>query len=411
MNAKLLFDGKEVSFESARLAVSLIDNVSRSLSIVIKRPIKNKTLKKEITNVIREELPINTLIQLKLNDTVVFTGYEANLKTSENPSQYEVSIECESKAMYFFKSNIPRNQSFQGVKDILSLSQEIARRINYTIVDADKKDPAINEIAIINNVFSGQEIKLSNIAGYAEKFNKGSNELVLVKTTTNQIIFNQEWTALEGIQRYANQNNILLRDDENGNVVLYKLNYENILPITTLNRRINPLPTDPQNNIESAQVVENLSDRSQVYFYYSKNFVNLVTGTGKKKRERKAPSLTSVVDSEIKIPSFKSVSSWDNRVDAELTQSIGCIASVQKSRSKMYNVVVNGFTHGGYLNTKQSTIWQAGDVVNVYDEVQGFNCLLVVTNVDIEINGGLTPIIRTKLTLSEPNIFTSIGIE
>lgn len=238
------------------------------------------------------------------------------------------------------------------------------------------------------------DIKILNFAGKIDPFQ--ANEKASVTAGESGFAF---------INNYAEQRQVLVSNDGDGNIILTRV--ENPLRNGLI---LNLENNDPLNNVKSAHVVYDHSERFHEYTVISQTniaaaCVNLLgkdSGHCKVADVPKIANQTGNADIDEQIRSTrKFIIIPANSLSPDIAaKRARWERALRIARSRKYHVTVQGFLSSDGL------IWQTGQLVKVRDQFASIDAELIVSEIkyDFTLNEGST----TTLTLVQQDVYKAL---
>ncbi len=281
-------------------------------------------------------------IRIFIDDNLIFTGFADQVSIAYNTDTHETNINGRSRTSDLIDSSMIQKSYSQ--KDFKRLVENVLTDNGYT------------DISVLNNT-TIDEIENSTL------FKKQTNT-----KTSSQTIF-------DFLDSYAQKVQVLLRTNEEGNIVLTREESGNTIGnlISTKN--------NPNNNIKSATIIiDNINrfrfNQVQGQGDNSSYFTSTVNQTGE------------FEDTLIRSPRRKISSAKSASVSDELGDLAKWETNLRRAKSLNYSCIVQGY----YNDKKSTSLWQPNTLVKILDD----KCLLdgqfLIKGVTYNkaINGGST---------------------
>lgn len=269
--------------------------------------------------------------------------------------------------------------------------------IDSQIQNIELKGAALQLTQVVQAVldFLGiKDIKILNNAGTIEPFKVG--EVVVAA---------QGETGFSFINRYAEKRQVLVSNDGDGNIVLTRVQnpLRNGLILNLANR-------DPSNNVKSAEVVYDHSQRFHEYEVVSQAnpSAECIDLSGNDTGKCGVAATKGMMDARGKAdidPGIRTTRKFLMTPSASFSPDIAAKRArweraLRIARSRKYHVTVQGFLSNDGL------IWQAGQLVKVRDQFASINADLIVSEIryNFTLNQGST----TTLTLVDQDVYKAL---
>jgi len=237
------------------------------------------------------------------------------------------------------------------------------------------------------------DIKILNLVDKIDKF---TSQIAAAK---------QGETGFAFINKYAEQRQVLVSNDGDGNIVLTRV--ENPLRNGEI---LNLVQTPLTNNVKSAHVVYDHSQRFHDYSVISQGNVaaECVDGLGNPTNTCGVREVQKIVgrfgnsdiDEDIR-PTRKFVLVPSETLSVDIaTKRAKWERALRIARTRKYHVTLQGFLSNDGL------IWQAGQLVKVRDEFASINADLIIS--EIQYNFTLTGGSTTTLTLVDQGVYQAL---
>lgn len=261
-------------------------------------------------------------IRIFIDENLIFTGFSDKVSIAYNIDNHQTNIGGRSRTGDLVDSSMIRKSYSQ--KDFKRLVENVLTDNGYT------------DISVLSNTTVDQ-IENSTL------FKKQTN----TKTSTQ--------TIFEFLDSYAQKVQVLLRTNEEGNIVLTREENGN-----TIGNLINT-KNNPNNNIKSATIiVDNINrfrfNQVQGQGDNSSYFTSTVNQSGESE------------DTLIRSPRRKISSAKSASVSDELGDLAKWETNLRRAKSLNYSCVVQGY----YNDKKSTSLWQPNTLVKVLDD----KCLL-----------------------------------
>lgn len=272
-------------------------------------------------------IKVQDTIRILIDNNLILTGFVDQLSISYDANNHETTIAGRSKTSDLVDSNM--RQISYNLRDFKQLVETVLSDNGYTDID----------------VLSDTTIK-------ALEDNTGSSDFGFAEDKNTKVA-NQ--TIFEFLDLYAQKVQILLRTDEEGNILLTREETENTIGnlISTKN--------NSNNNIKSASI--NIDNTNRFRF-------NELQSQGDNKSYWKSTTnqTSSSDDTLVRSPRRKIVIAKSSSLTDELNDLAKWEVNLRRAKSINYSCTVQGY----YNDKKSTSLWQVNKLVKVLDD----KCLL-----------------------------------
>ena len=269
-----------------------------------------------------------------INNIAVITGFIESVDVDYDASSHNITVSGRDKTCDLIDSTISGNIE---LKTGITLKR---------IIEKTLSNLGITNIKVIDNVGDIRAFTTSE----------------LVSASINENAFNF-------IEKYARKRQVLLTSNGDGNIVMTRAS-EDLLDIKLLQQKKNK-----SNNILSGSfststdkrfnsyIVKSQSNPSIDDFSLGDNVVNL-KGTATDTGVRNTRQLVIIAENASNNNECKQRAIWE--------------ANLRRSRSKAYNISVQGYS----LNESGSAIWEKNKLVQVVDEYADINKIMMISGIN-----------------------------
>jgi len=262
---------------------------------------KESSFLNSIVSIFKEEKPDfdtqGSFIKIKIDGEAILTGYIEKQRVSYSSDNASISIQGRDKLCDFVDSRIS-NQIFKTPVSFVDIVQKVLTKTGYIVVMPDKSllgmglskldSLGLDKLGLATKLL-GNQVKIIN--DYEDSNFFFTNPIPDFLTNEN-IGFSKDEGAYDFIKRLANKRKLVIGTDNSGNFIIRSIGDTSSKTILVNNTFANK--PNPNNNIKSAEIVR---DDSQRYYEYK----ILSSGTNT------APTQTGTINGEAKLPTRDSL--------------------------------------------------------------------------------------------------------
>ncbi len=350
MTDNIFFEINGVKFEGF-LKASLTQTLENfvdifSFTLSVKDEIKNN--RRNPTNLIRAQ----DKIRIFIDNNLKLTGFVDKITPSFNDDSHEMIVDGRSVTRDLVDSDII-GKGYEKIFNFETLVRTVLDQNGYT------------DIKIINNL-GALPINLKN-----DNSGWGTEDNGEEKKATSEKIFSF-------LDKYAAKAKVLLRTNENGNIVLTREETEKTIGslISTKN--------NPNNNIKGGRIIVDTSKLFRFNEIYAEEDNSFFTNSAINQRGFFEDKL---VRSPRRLREAKKFTSNTSDLD----EIVKFETNLRRAQSKNYSCIAQGY----YTDKKSTDLWQINKLVQVLDDKNQMNCQALIKGVnytkDLD-NGTLTKI-------------------